>query len=276
MREFSEVLRISVYGCKKWKRGQSAKTQTHAQALLPHPTPFKLHSQPSWAVLGAGDCKSLGSPCDLAPAPLAQLFCMRGRLSPLSALKMYCGLGRGAVFIFLNICLNYFVRASKTRPVFIFYIFLITMIYLLITSVSGWEFQIKKEPLNLGFCFCLKFLKMGVVGKEHVDPVRYIWECGGVDLGGWADSKSFLWSFTGKEVGRIGVNYYNEISFKWGLVHVTSLVILELLFLCSNQNLVSSTVEIFLKSDLETQSDRKWEAEWWLHWLCWQQTRTKQ
>ena len=42
-----------------------------------------------------------------------------------------------------------------------------------------------------------------------------------------------------------------------GLVHVTSLVIFELLFLCSNQFLINSTVEIFLKSDLETQSDRK-------------------
>uniref|UniRef100_A0A8C9QBD8 Oligodendrocyte transcription factor 3 n=1 Tax=Spermophilus dauricus TaxID=99837 RepID=A0A8C9QBD8_SPEDA len=71
------------------------------------------------------------------PTPLAQLFCMRGRLSLLSALKTYCGLGEGCRFYFLNICLKYFVRASKTIPVFIFYIFLITMVYLLITSVSG-------------------------------------------------------------------------------------------------------------------------------------------
>lgn len=60
-----------------------------------------------------------------------------GSVYYLSALKTFCVLGRAAIFIFLNICLKYFVRASKTIPVFIFYIFLITMIYLLITSVSG-------------------------------------------------------------------------------------------------------------------------------------------
>lgn len=63
--------------------------------------------------------------------------CGVGSVCYLSALKTFCVLGRAAIFIFLNICLKYFVRASKTIPVFIFYIFLITMIYLLITSVSG-------------------------------------------------------------------------------------------------------------------------------------------
>lgn len=49
------------------------------------------------------------------------------------------------------------------------------------------------------------------------------------DLDGWADTKSFLWSFTDKKVRYIGVNYYNQMSFKWGHCPIGSLVIFELL-----------------------------------------------
>lgn len=107
---------------------------THMR-FFSHPNPFKPRSQPSTAVLGA-TARAWAPSTSLPHSPLAQLLCMRGRLST-SSFENVSWLGEGCVFIFLNICLKYFVRASKTIPVFIFYIFLITMIYLLITSVSG-------------------------------------------------------------------------------------------------------------------------------------------
>jgi hypothetical protein len=74
-----------------------------------------------------------------------------GRL-PLSFENTLGFWGGGCHFYFPEHLLEYFVRASKTIPVFIFYIFLISMIYLLIPVFLD-EISNKREPLNPVFAF---------------------------------------------------------------------------------------------------------------------------